>query len=267
MAGCGYFDISMRLRGKVEGRRSAVISNMSEKVVYVGKDLEAMSFAVNYHRWIFEEISEFLGDDIVEVGAGIGSFSEMLAAKKPSSLSLVEPSGMYKQLAERFPGSRNGTQVETYNAIFAEAASAIEAKHKPDSIIYINVLEHVEDDLGELKLMHDTLKNGGRCLIFVPALMLLYGNFDRTLGHFRRYGKGELEDKCRKAGFKILNSRYFDFAGVLPWFIKYRLLRSEELGGGAVELYDKLVVPVFKRVESVVNVPVGKNILLIAEKE
>jgi SAM-dependent methyltransferase len=240
---------------------------MSEKVVYVGKDLEAMSFAVNYHRWIFEEIAEFLGDNVVEVGAGIGSFSEMLVAKNPRSLSLVEPSGMYKQLAERFDGPRNGTRVETFNAIFAEVASEIEKKYKPDSIIYINVLEHVEDDLGELKLMHGSLKEGGRCLIFVPALKFLYGDFDRTLGHYRRYGKSELEAKCRDAGFKILSSRYFDFAGVLPWFVKYRILRSVELGGGAVELYDNLVVPIFKRIESLVRVPVGKNILLIAEKE
>jgi hypothetical protein len=96
--------------------------------------------------------------------------------------------------------------------------------------------------------------------------MSLYGEFDRKLGHFRRYTKKELEQKCQDAGFKLLKSKYFDFAGVLPWYINYRLLKSESLGGGAVSLYDKAVVPVFRKIESLVKVPVGKNILLIGEK-
>lgn len=239
---------------------------MSEKVVYVGKDLEAMSFAVNYHRWIFEEISAYLGKSIIEVGAGIGSFSEMLLENGPDTLSLVEPSGLYGQLAETFASNGHRTDIDTYHAIFADVRDEIAAKSVPDSIIYINVLEHIEDDQGELKLIHQTLEDGGKCLLFVPALQALYGNFDRKLGHFRRYRKRELEDKCEAAGFKILKSTYFDFAGVMPWFVKYRLLGSEELGGGAVDLYDRLVVPIVKKIESAIKVPIGKNILLIAEK-
>ncbi len=239
---------------------------MSEKVEYVGKDLEAMSFAVNYHRWIYDEISAYLGKNIIEVGAGIGSFSEMLLESDPDTLTLVEPSGLYEQLAGAFSGNGWRTRVSTYNSIFAEIADQIVASNVPDSIIYINVIEHIDDDQHELRLIHQSLKEGGKCVLFVPALQFLYGNFDRALGHYRRYGKGELERKCAEAGFKILKSTYFDFAGVLPWFVKYRLLRSESLGGGAVELYDRLVVPVFKRIESAVRVPIGKNILLIAEK-
>ena len=239
---------------------------MSKKVEYAGKDLEAMSFAVNYHRWIFEEIAPFLGRNIIEVGAGIGSFSEMLLESDPDTLALVEPSAMYGQLVGTF--SRNGhrTEIGTYNSIFAEVADKIVSKNRPDSIIYINVLEHIEDDRHELSLIHKALTEGGKCILFVPALQALYGNFDRKLGHYRRYGKPELESKCVEAGFKILKSTYFDFAGVLPWFVKYRLMKSEDIGGGAVELYDRLVVPVFKRIEAVVRVPIGKNILLIGEK-
>ena len=239
---------------------------MSEKVEYVGKDLEAMSFAVNYHRWIFEEISVYLGKNIIEVGAGIGSFSQMLLESDPDTLTLVEPSGMYEQLAAAFAEDGRRTKIGLYNAIFAQVADEIVSNEPPDSIIYINVLEHVEDDRHELKLIHKSLKDGGKCILFVPALQALYGNFDKKLGHFRRYGKRELEQKCAEVGLKLLRSTYFDFAGVLPWFVKYRILRSEVLGGGAVEAYDRLVVPIFKRIESMVKVPIGKNILLIAEK-
>ena len=242
---------------------------MSNKVVYVGKDLEAMSFAVNYHRWILDEFRTFLGKSVVEVGAGTGSFSEMILQTEPDALALVEPSGLFGDLKTRVhQNGANRTRVNFYHSIFASVAKEIVERQKPDSIIYVNVLEHIEDDEAELRLIYESLpaKGGGRCFLFVPALMALYGEFDRRLGHFRRYRKAELEEKCAAAGFKILKSKYFDFAGVVPWFVKYRLLNSESLGGGAVSLYDKMVVPVFRRFESRVRVPVGKNILLIGEK-
>lgn len=239
---------------------------MSKKVVYVGKDLEAMSFAVNYHKWILDEFRPLLGKHIVEVGAGTGSFSEMVLETKPETLALVEPSDLYGDLTSNVSQNGNQTKIDFYNSIFAAVAAEITGKQKPDSIIYVNVLEHIEDDNHELKLIYESLSDSGRCFLFVPALMALYGEFDRKLGHFRRYTKKELEQKCQAAGFKILKSKYFDFAGVVPWYINYRLLKSESLGGGAVSLYDKAVVPVFRKIESMINVPVGKNILLIGEK-
>jgi 2-polyprenyl-3-methyl-5-hydroxy-6-metoxy-1,4-benzoquinol methylase len=207
-----------------------------------------------------------LGKNIVEVGAGTGSFSEMVLGTKPERLALVEPSDLYADLTVNLSHNANGTKIDFYNSIFSAVAEEITAKQKPDSIIYVNVLEHIEDDSRELKLIYDSLGDGGRCFLFVPALMALYGEFDRKLGHFRRYTKPELEQKCQAAGFKILKSKYFDVAGVLPWYVNYRLFKSENLGGGAVNLYDKAVVPFFRKIESMVKVPVGKNILLIGEK-
>ena len=239
---------------------------MSEAVVYAGKDLEAMSFAVNYHRWILQEFRPFLGKHIVEVGAGTGSFSELILEIEPETLSLVEPSGMYSQLVSTLPKNDPRTRVDFYNATFRAKAAALTEKQRPDSIIYVNVLEHIEDDEGELAAIYESLDAGGRCFLFVPALKALYGDFDRKLGHFRRYTKEELEQKTTAAGFQILRSRYFDVAGVLPWFVTYRLLGSVDINPGAVNLYDKVVVPIFKRIESLVPFPAGKNILLIAEK-
>lgn len=236
------------------------------KVVYIGKDLEAMDFAENYHRWILELFAPYLGKHFVEVGAGTGSFSKLLLEKKPESLCLIEPSDLYGQLVANIPVNGHRTRIDTYNSIFAEVRNKVAETSRPDSIIYINVLEHIEDDQTELAMIYETLTQGGKCILFVPALQALYGNFDRKLGHFRRYRKAELESKCEAAGFKIIESTYFDLAGVVPWFVKYRLMGSEHLGGGAVELYDRLVVPIFKRIEALVNVPIGKNVLVIAQK-
>jgi len=240
---------------------------MTEKIIYVGKDLEAMSFAVNYHKWILDEFRPFLGKRVVEVGAGTGSFSELLLQENLDSLSLVEPSEMFESLTANVSQIKNKAQVDFYKSIFSEVAMEISDKQKPDSIIYVNVLEHIQDDVSELEHIYRTLSKGGRCFIFVPALMSLYGEFDRKIGHFRRYTKQEVEKKCESAGFKVLKSKYFDFAGIIPWFVKYKVLNSDSLDSGAVTLYDRMAIPFVRGMEKFVNVPLGKNVLLIAEKQ
>jgi SAM-dependent methyltransferase len=240
---------------------------MNERFVYPGRELEAMSLAVNYHRWIFESMKPYLGKRLVEVGAGRGSFSELILERPAETLALVEPSKlMYEQLNERLLQLKNPVPVKTYNATFREVADEIRAAHRPDTIFYINVLEHITDDEDELALMHRALDNRGRIFIFVPALRWLYGRFDEQVGHVRRYDKAELEGKCRRAGFKIIKSSYFDFIGVIPWYIKYRILKSAAMEPWAVNLYDRYLVHLTKAIESAVNPPIGKNIVLVAEK-
>jgi SAM-dependent methyltransferase len=240
---------------------------MSEKHGYAGKDLEAMSFAVNYHRWILSIFAPYLGKRVVEVGAGTGSFSELLIERPLNSLSLVEPSlEMYAQLRRRVAELNSSVSIKTYNDIFEQVAPQIRSTEKPDSIIYVNVLEHIADDTSELKIVNDALDKGGRVFIFVPALRWLHGSFDRQIHHFRRYTRSELEKKCDAAGFKVITARYFDLFGVLPWWVKYRLLQSNRMEPGAVRFYDQRVVPVAKRLEASIRPPLGKNVLLVAEK-
>jgi SAM-dependent methyltransferase len=237
---------------------------MPEKHGYAGKDLEAMSFAVNYHRWILSIFEPYLGARVVEVGAGTGSFSELLLERRLESLSLVEPSkAMYQQLCERVAESQN---VTTYNDVFENVAEQIRLAERPDSIIYVNVLEHIADDVHELSVINKTLDAGGRIFIFVPALRWLHGSYDRQINHFRRYTRTELEKKCVAAGFRVIASRYFDLFGVLPWWVKYKVLQSNNMEPGAVRFYDQRVVPIAKVLESTLSPPLGKNVLLIGEK-
>jgi SAM-dependent methyltransferase len=243
------------------------MSTNEAAVVYPGKDLEAMSFAVKYHRWMLDEFRPFIGKDIVEVGAGSGSFSEMLLDTSPERLSLVEPSEMFESLKLILAKEVDRTDIQCFNAIFCNAAAEIVSSGKPDTIIYVNVLEHIEDDVAELKLIMESLQPGGHALIFVPAMPSLMSDFDRAIGHFRRYRKTELERKAGDAGFEIVKSKYFDVAGIAPWLVKYRMLRSKTMSGGAVSAYDNLVVPFMRRVESIIAPPIGKNILLVARKK
>jgi hypothetical protein len=173
---------------------------------------------------------------------------------------------MYQILCRRIKELAPSVAVTTYNDVFEEVADKIRAQECPDSIIYVNVLEHIANDLKELRVISQTLAPRGRLFIFVPALRWLYGSFDREINHFRRYTRTELEKKCCAAGLKVVSSRYFDLIGVLPWWVKYRLLESKKLEPRAVKLYDQRVVPIARKFESWVDPPLGKNLLLIAEK-
>lgn len=240
---------------------------MSDHATYAGRDLEVMAFAENYHRWILQVFKPFLGMRVVEVGAGTGSFSQLVLEHSITSLSLVEPSTrMHQILSQRITQSDAGMRIKTYNTLFVNVADQIKLRQQPDSIIYVNVMEHIEDDMAELRAVYQTLERDGRLFIFVPALQWLFGGFDRQIGHYRRYSRSELEKKCIRAGFKIVKSVYFDFAGIVPWGIKYRLLKSKTLEIRSVKFYDRFVVPAARAIESMIEPPIGKSVLLIAEK-
>jgi hypothetical protein len=138
---------------------------------------------------------------------------------------------------------------------------------KPDTFVYVNVMEHIEDDATEFAMIYDALTVGGNALIFVPALPSLYGKLDAKIGHYRRYTKRELVKKVEAAGFTVVRCRYFDVAGILPWWVKFKLLRSSSIEPGAVKLYDRAVVPIMRAVEQLVTPPAGKNLLIVAKKK
>ena len=227
-----------------------------------------MAFASNYRRWIMDSLQPYIGRHIVEVGAGTGAFSKLLLAAGPASLTILEPSSnLYPLLATLLSPVDSTGVVHIHQSNFPDAWNGSAKIPTPDTAVYINVLEHIEDDKTELKTIFKALAPGGRILVFVPALPFLMSSMDRGLGHFRRYTLPELVVKCSSAGFDIKTARYFDLLGVAPWWIKYRLLKSNSMEAGAVRAHDRWVVPVSRTIESFIKVPFGKNIILIGEKE
>ena len=226
---------------------------------YPGTELDAMSTAMNYHRWIVDSFRPYLGKSVAEVGAGIGTISQFLLKTDLDRLVAFEPSpNMYPVLAEKL---RHEQRAETVNGFFAPDSR----ENAFDSVVYINVLEHIEDDRQELANALAALKPGGHILVFVPALAWLYSEFDRQIGHYRRYTKPGLAKLAREVGYTDVRTRYFDVIGIVPWYVMFVLLRKH-VGYGSVTLYDKLVVPPLRRIERVVPPPIGKSVLLIARK-
>jgi SAM-dependent methyltransferase len=234
---------------------------------YPGRELESMAFALNYHRWILDIFKPYLGKRIVEVGAGSGSFSELLLETQPEWLIAIEPSSnMFPLLRDHVSQVDTRRVVHPLQGTLSQNMEAVLSRGEADSILYVNVLEHIEDDSAELHIMHSLLSRGGHALIFVPANRWLMGSMDRELGHHRRYERQELRSKCESAGFSIRFDSHFDVFGVVPWWVKYCLLRSRTMEPAAVRFYDRVVVPWSRRLESRFTPPVGKNLVLVAEK-
>lgn len=227
---------------------------------YFGKDLEAMSFARNYRSWILAEFEPYLGGSVAEVGAGVGSFSEALLHAGIDRLVAFEPSeNMFPLLQEALGPTARATAV---NDFFGPGL----AGERFDSVVYVNVLEHVEDHAAELAVARGALAPQGHLLILVPALPWLYSEMDRQLGHYRRYTRDGLVELVESSGFVVVNARYFDLGGVIPWYVHFTLLKRQ-FSSGSVGLYDRLAVPLTRAIERLVSPPVGKSVILIARRD
>src|SRR4030095_3925417 len=165
---------------------------------YPGRDLEAMQFAHNYHRWILEEARPFIGRVVAEVGGGRGRFPLfLLQFSQIEQLIAFEPSMEMFQLLMKAVGSDPRLRPQQ-----SRFAAGRHTEHF-DSMLYINVLEHVENDRAELRLIRESLKLGGTAIFFVPAMRLLFSKFDRDIGHFRRYSLPELTENGNSAGLQV----------------------------------------------------------------
>jgi SAM-dependent methyltransferase len=248
--------------------RSIVFSSDSkeaEAFTYEGEDLEAMSAAKKYYAWIVHTIKPYLGNHIVEGGAGAGTFSQLLRdVGEPEHLTLIEPSKKTHAILKDRIVSTDKTKVHTINDYLKGNEKRL--KGSADTFVYINVFEHIEDDRKELEMISSSLQKGGHAIIFVPALKMLYSEFDRGIGHYRRYNKARLRSLAEKAGMEVVSMRYMDMAGILPWYVNMVLLKNKNLSPSMVRLYDTFFVPVIRAIESIVQAPVGKNVLLVAKK-
>jgi hypothetical protein len=191
------------------------------------KTLEIMNTANNYNHWIVEEIKPYLGKVNAEVGAGIGSISKLIAPHVEKLIAFEPDETLIPILRNNING-----RAEIIN-------STLTPIQRLDSLIYINVLEHIENDRLELKKAYNILKQDGCLIVFVPALQWLYSDFDKSIGHYRRYYKKELVNLIENTGFKIVKAKYFDFPGILPWFINFTLLKKH-LNISNIRLYDKV---------------------------
>jgi SAM-dependent methyltransferase len=233
-----------------------------QKDCYPHKKLEEMRAGKNYTDWILSFFRPWLKGVVCEVGAGNGNNVDCLLQVEPERLILLEPDvPLYRVLKEKFEKT---DRIRIANTKLGEYGE--DDEEWCDAFFYMNVLEHVEDDEEELRMMYSRLRPGGAVLIFVPALPFLYSNYDKLVGHWRRYTKSELQDKIQSAGFELIDVRYVDFVGVFAWLLFCKILKSN-LNSSEVGFYDRVAIPLISRLEKRVKPVVGKNLLAVAIKK
>ncbi len=196
--------------------------------------LEILTEAKNYNRWIAENFYASIKD----------TDARMLAHLKNKFSHINDISVHFLDITQPPPEHLVGSF---------------------QTVIGINVLEHVEDDEKALFHLGNVLKPSGRLLLLVPAKKWAYTDLDRQLGHFRRYEKKELAEKLVKASFQIEKLYFFNIIGLLSWIIRDKLQRSGGLRPYQISSFDS-IVPLLKRVEAKISMPVGISLIAIAQK-
>jgi SAM-dependent methyltransferase len=214
--------------------------------------------APRYNRWLTARIAPWVGRRVLEIGAGIGNMAEFFLDRE--RLVLAEPEASYRErLAARFAGQANVSVVPVRLPVLDPRL----AGERFDTIICLNVLEHVEADAAALAAMRGIVAPGGRIVLLVPALRFLYGSLDSALGHYRRYTADELRARVRAAGLRLVHLEYFNLGGVPGWWLTGRVLRRTIIPRGSLRLYDALV-PLF-RLERWLPWRLGQSLIAVGE--
>ena len=205
----------------------------AESTFGAAEELHNLASADRFLDWTHDEVAPYLGDRVVEVGAGLGSMTRRLAGGGlPREVVALEPAAnLFDDLVERTADLTNVVALQqTSQQLLAGGAGGTF-----DAAVYVSVLEHILDDGAELQTAHELLAPGGVLAIFVPAMAALYGSLDFKSGHFRRYDKALLRSVVEQAGFDIVRLHYLEVAGVVPYWVAVPPARPGVAGQRFVE--------------------------------
>lgn len=225
-----------------------------------GRQLEAASRdKPRYRRYQYELIAPHCGRSVLEVGAGLGEFAEQFDDLDRLVVTDVDP-GAVAVLTRRFAGR---PEVEVRRV---ELGKPPALERPVASVVAINVLEHIDDDSGALRSLATVVEVGGSLVLWVPGYQQLYGDFDRRVGHVRRYTPSSLARVVRRAGLDVELVKPVNLLGGIAWWLAVRRGGTTSPNPRMVAAFDRCVVPVTKALERVVRVPFGQSVLCVARK-
>jgi SAM-dependent methyltransferase len=212
-----------------------------------------------YRRYQYELIAPYCGRSLLEVGAGLGEFAEQFHDLDRLVLTDVDPAAV-AVMARRFAG-RPEVEVRHH-----ELGKPPDLEQPVASVVAINVLEHIDDDAGALRALATAVEVGGSLVLWVPGYQQLYGEFDRRVGHVRRYTPSSLASVVQRAGLEVEVVRPVNLLGGIAWWLTVRRGGTTSPNPRMVAVFDRCVVPVTKALERLIRVPFGQSVLCVARK-
>ena len=228
--------------------------------------LVRMGALESYYNWTLALIESHLGRRVLDAGFGIGNFTALLEDRCDLVLAVdLSPRNM-TVLRERFADSKT---VEVLQVDLDQNITTV-ADRGLDTVVCLDVLEHVEEDVALMKRFHEAVQPGGHLLVKVPACKWLYGSVDEASDHYRRYSLRELQEKSEQAGWRVVRIQYMNIFGVLPYWLKSRVLRktavfSRTFKPWQLALIHRLI-PTLRLLDRLVGPPIGQSLILIAVK-
>jgi 2-polyprenyl-3-methyl-5-hydroxy-6-metoxy-1,4-benzoquinol methylase len=233
---------------------------MTDSFKYEGDELQLFQHAKHWKKYFSQQIKPYLKENVLEVGAGIGATTLLLNDGSVKKWLLLEPDedmsdGLKKKMEAKELPVNCQLQSGTIDNVIATF----------DTIIYIDVLEHIEKDTEEMKKAAALLNAGGHIIVLSPAFQFLYNPFDKAIGHHRRYTK-KMFKNITPAGLQLVSSRYYDSIGYFAALMNKLFLRKKYPTQQQVLFWDNWMVPVSKVTDNIFVHSFGKSIIAIWKK-
>jgi SAM-dependent methyltransferase len=230
------------------------------------KTLELFSDTRQFNRWMYDQIAPFCKGHILEIGSGIGNISDFLL-RDHEEVTLSDVNPVYCRRLEQTFGDRHSLRgiypvdlaVPDVERSYPRLVGAF------DTVVALNVVEHIEDHELAIRNARKLLKAGGGAVVLVPAYRWLYNPLDKELGHFRRYNRRSLSELLSGQHLEVMHTQYFNAAAVPGWWISGSLFRMKEIKSGPLNIYDGLV-PVLKLADRLAGRRFGLSVIAVGNQ-
>lgn len=236
---------------------------MSSDYKYPGEELQLFESATNWKNYFSSHITKYLRGKILEVGAGIGGTTLLLNNGKAESWLLLEPD---EQMQQTLQQKIKGQVLPANCKVVPGTLDSLDINEKFDCIIYIDVLEHIEQDADELNKATNLLVQNGYLIILSPAFQFLFNPFDKAIGHFRRYTRKTLS-AIKPISLSQEKIIYLDSAGFFASLLNKLLLRQSYPRKRQVQIWDRWMIPVSRITDRIFFYSFGKSILAVWKKQ
>lgn len=234
---------------------------MTESFTYPGKELVLFQHARHWKKYFSRQVDPYINGHVLEVGAGIGSTTALLNNGTTEKWLMLEPDAQLS--AELQKKTRSGSLPAN---CLVQTGTIDQLGETFDTIIYIDVLEHIENDQAEIGKATALLNTGGHLIVLSPAFRFLYSPFDKEIGHFRRYNKKMLR-KLTAPGLRLVSNRYYDSVGFFASLLNKLLFRQKYPSQKQIAFWDNWMVPVSTITDKIFLHSFGKAIIAVWKKD